>query len=231
MPTPIIDWPSNLRASDRSDPILIPMNRSGGRSINGMEQIISPLSSAWTWRAVFPIRNVGAARSLRVARSKLKGRLNFLRVHVCDRYRINRREIGAWSELDVESYSDTAYFDDGSGFALAQPSAPVMALAPALSHTVTVRASDFGGAMTAGVYFSIDNWLYHVDAWELVDDTYELTISPPLRAAVTTAMVADFDARSIWKVTDDQAGSVDFASGRFGAVTLVLEEAIERLLP
>lgn len=218
----------NLPMADRTDPQLSYNSRSGGLAIDGSEQIISPLSERWRFTAVFPIHNKIGARIIRRAKSKLKGRFNYLQLRVCDQYRITRRDIGAWSDTDPVTHSDGSFFSDGSGYALTQPKAPVTADALKNSSVVTVRASDFAGAMTAGVFFSINFSLYQVDDWELVGDNYVLQISPPLRANINTEDEADFDAVCYWRLESDDDGRLDLQIGRFGAVTLNLVEPIGR---
>lgn len=219
----------NVPMSDRTDPQLSFNTRSGGVAIDGTEQIISPLSERWKFSAVFPIFNEVSARSVRIAKSKLKGRFNYLLLRICDQYRITRRDIGAISSGGVP-HSDGAYFSDGTGYASASPSSPIMVDAAANAGQVVVRASDFGGAMSAGVFFSIDYYLYQVDGWSLSSDglTYTLDISPPLRKAVPAGSDADFDAKSLWRLEDDDGGPLALKIGKFGSVTLNLVEPIGR---
>jgi hypothetical protein len=225
----IIDLPANLWFGDRTDPQIIFNTRDGGRGLDGTQQIISPLSQYWRFRAVIPILRKDQALSIRTVKSRLQGRFNYLRARLCDQFRITRKDIGAWSPPSVIiPHSDGAPFSDYSGYALAQPRSPVMAAAAANALTVTVRASDFGGYMTAGVFFSIRYWLYQVDDWELVGDNYVLTISPPLRTEVTTDDEADFAAEALWRLDTDDSGRLDLTGGRFGFVELNLVEPVGR---
>lgn len=216
-----------LPMSDRTDPQLSFNTRSGGIALDGAEQILSPLSERWRFSAVFPIRNAATARAIRVAKSRLKGRFNYLLLRICDQYRITRKDVQAWSSSDPVPHSDGSFFSDGSGYALSSPKSPITVAADINATEVSVRASDFSGAMTAGVFFSINYKLYHVDGWELVGANYVLQISPPLRAAVTTDDEADFDAASYWRLESDEEGSLMLRGGRIGAVTLNLVEPIE----
>lgn len=217
----------NMRMSDKTDPQLIFNTRSGGPGIDGAEQILSPLSERWRFRAVFPVINATAARTIRRAKAKAQGRFNYIRLRICDQYRISRRDIQAIPPVgDGVPHSDGAYFSDGTGYALAQPRAPITAVAAANASEISVRASDFAGAMVAGVFFSINYKLYLVEDWELVGDSYVLQISPPLRAAVTPDDEADFDAVCDWRLESDNEGELTLRAGRFGEVTLNLLEPI-----
>lgn len=224
----IIEFPANLKITDRTDPELEFNTRSGGVGIDGTEQILSPLSERWRFVAIVPIFNVGQARSIRVIKSRLKGRFNYLLLRLCDPYRISRKDVGAWAENDAVPHSDGALFSDDSGYALSQPISPIMAPAAANTSLVSVRASDFAGAMSSGVFFSINYWLYHVDNWDLVDDNYVLQISPPLQQNITTADEADFSAPCIWRLDADNIGTLDLKMGKFGSVILNLVEPVGR---
>jgi hypothetical protein len=215
-----------LRMSDRTDPQLSQNTRSGGVAINGSEQIISPLSARWTFSAVFPIRNAGDARTIRRAKSKLKGRFNHLLLRVCDQYRISRRDVEAYHPEVAVSHSDGASFSDGTGYARAQPKSPVMLAASLHATEIVFRASDLGNGMTSGVFVSINDRLYHIDDWELDGTNYVAQISPPLRAAITTSDEVDFDAKCLWRLVSDDEGQLQLSAGRLGAVTLNLVEPI-----
>lgn len=217
--------------SDRTDPILVPNTRSGGLAINGVEQVIGPLTAIWKWRIVLPINTVGRARAWRAVNARLDGRFNYLRAKVCDRYRIGRRDIGASFNGTQVPHSDDTLFSDDTGYGLAQPSSPAQEDVARGSTTVRVLASDFSGAMTAGVFFSINDYLYVVTDWALAGDDEEfvdITFKPPLRATVAAGDAVDFDAKSVWVLDTDDEGLMPLRLGRFGEVELNLTEALGR---
>lgn len=211
--------------SDRTDPRLVPNTRSGGIALNGVEQVISPLSSVWKWTAHLPIHNAATARSWRSTRAQLEGRWNYLRMRICDRYRISRRDVGATDPGPVP-YSDGAFHSDGTGFKLAQPNAPILSAALAGATQIVISAPEFGGAMSAGLFFSINDRLYIVTDWEQDGDEYAVTFKPGLRAAVDEGDTADFDAKAIWRLETDDEGRMDLRVGRFGSVQINLVEPL-----
>ncbi len=223
-----IDLPPNLKIGDRTDPYLNPRNRSGGAALNGVEQVSGNGTALWMWRAVMVLRNKGDVRSWRSIRAQLDGRVNYLRSRVCDRYRITRREIGVPDRDGAIPYSDDAYHSDGSGFALAQPSTTLSASAAAAASTISILAAPVGGYMTAGVFFSIADWLYVVTGWEEVGPSFSVTFKPPLKAAAASGDVVDFNARAVWVLASDSEGQADLRDGRRGAIELNLVEAIGR---
>lgn len=218
-----------LPISDRTDPRLVPISRGGGTSLNGQEQVLSPLTSVWRWKAVLPIHNAGGARSWRAVRAQLKGRWNYLRVRVCDQYRISRASVGATYDGKQVPYSDGAFHSDGTGFKLAQPNAPLLVPAARGATSISLPASAFTGAMSAGLFFSIDDRLYVVTDWEQDGAALNLTFEPPLRAAADEGDTADFDAKAIWTLESDDTGTMDLRLGRFGSVELNLVEPLGRL--
>lgn len=225
----VIDFPPNLKITDRADPQMIPNTRSGGVAMDGGEQLLSSLSERWEWRIAVPILTEDAARSIRVVKSALKGKFNYLRVRMCDQYRITRKDVGSY-DSGVVTFSDGVPFSDESTFALSSPTSPVMVAAEESSMTLEIHASEFGGYMTAGVFFSVNDWLYQIDNWELDGDNYVLTISPPLREAVAAGDEADFNAVAIWGLTADDVARLELLGGRFGTVDITLVEPVGRRL-
>lgn len=223
-----IDLPPNLRITDRSDPHLSPLNRSGGQAMNGEEQVIGTGASRWVWRLTLLIRNAGDARSWRATKTPLEGRLNYLRTRVCDRYRLTRREIGAYpTSGPALPFSDGTSFSDDTGFQLAQPSTTLSEEAAEGDTSIVVAAAPLGDYMSSGLFFSIDDWLYQVTGWEAEGTDFVLTFMPPLRSAPGESPV-DFNPTAVWVLASDDEGQVDLSQGRFGAVTLNLIEAIGR---
>jgi len=225
----IIDL-SGLAIADRTDPILVPNTRSGGSAINGMEQVISPLTAIWKWRVVLPINTVGRARSWRSIVAQMDGRYNYLRARVCDQYRIGRKSVGATYPGGQVPHSDDTPFSDGSAYALAQPSSAVQIAATRGATSVRLLASDFAGGMTAGVFFSIDDYLYVVTDWTDDGTNIDVTFKPGLRAPVEEGATADFAAKAVWVLDSDDAGKMAIRLGRFGEVELNLTEALYRAM-
>lgn len=225
MPT-IVDLAQPI--SDRSDPHLIYNSRGGGAALNGVEQVISPLTAVWRWDCIVPVNNAARARSIRVVKSKLMGRFNYLRTRICDRYRITRRDVGAVYDGSSVPYGDGAFHSDGTGFALAQPATSMLVAAARSATSIVVLGSPLAGGMTAGVFFSINDYLYQVEEWETDGVAMNIVFSPPLRAAAEEGDTVDFDAKAIWSLEADDTGHLDLRIGRFGAVQLKLVEALGR---
>jgi len=228
----IIDLPGNLSIGDRNDPQLIATTRSGGVTLSGIEQIISPLTQRWVWSVNIRIRREDQARSLRVVLAQLQGRYNYLRTSICDRYRVSRREMGATpiSGRGVP-HSDGAYFSDDTGYRLAGGTAPLVASAAAGSSQIILDTSI---PLVPGTFFSINSWLYVIDS---IEDPIDLdnpgtqrvvNVSPPLRQAVSTDDEVNFDAECLWRLAADDTGTLPLKAGRLGNVVLDLVEPVGR---
>lgn len=225
----VIQFPSVLKISDRSDPLLIQNTRSGGVGMDGGEQIMSPLTGRWEWRVAIPIRNETQARQLRVLKSRMKGRFNYLRMAICDQYRITLKDVGGTYPEPGIPHSDDTLFDDDTGYQNGVTS-PVQDDAATNATQITIRASDLNGQLTVGVYFSINEWLYMVDDFEIDGSDYIVTIQPPLREPVLAGAEANFSAVSLWAFAADTTGDIDLQIGRFGTAALNLIEPVGRRL-
>ncbi len=229
MAVEIIQFPSVLKISDRSDPLLIQNTRSGGMGIDGTEQVLSPLSGRWEWRVAIPIRNEDQARQLRVLKSRMKGRYNYVRMALCDQYRITLKDVGGTYPEPGIPHSDDTLFDDDVGYQNGVTS-PIMVDAAAGSTSIEIRASDLNGQMAEGVYFSISEWLYLVESFEVDGSNYVVTFQPPLRVAASEGDVANFAAIALWAFVSDATGDIDMQIGRFGTAALNFVEPVGRRL-
>lgn len=225
----VIPFPSILKISDRSEPMVIQNTRSGGMGLDGAEQVLSPLSGRWEWRVAIPIRNKDQARQLRVLKSRMKGRFNYVRMTLCDQYRITLQQVGgAYPEPGIP-HSDDTLFDDDTGY-LNSVTSPVQDDASAGATSITIRASDLAGQMAEGVYFSINEWLYLVESFEEDGADYVVTFGPPLREDVLAGAEANFSGVSLWSFVSDTTGDIDMQIGRFGTVALNFVEPVGRRL-
>lgn len=229
----IYDWPSALHISDRTDPRLQFNTRSGGVALNGVEQVLSPLSERWTWQIQVPVWNAVQGRALRALLAKLQGRFNFVRIGLCDQFRITPTQIGRDGRAQWPRgvpHSDGAYFSDGAGYALSHVTVNTVGNAAINAGSITVPAEPFDGLMAEGLHFSIDGFLYVVTGWELVGDNYVLEFAPRLRAAVPDGSQVKFAAEAVWQLASDGEGALPLQIGRFGVTTINLIEPYGRTI-
>lgn len=218
----IIRWPGNLVITDRSNPMLVSNTRSGGRALNGQEQIVSPGSKVWQWQIQVPIYRQDHIRALSILLDTLDGRYGHLMIAMCDASRITRREMGAFpfSGPGVP-HSDGAYFSDDTGYALAGGmSVPVGVYASGASSMVMA-----GVTATGGVPFSINGWLYRVTS---VDDDGRVNFQPPLREPISDDDEILWKPEVIWRLSTDTEGQSFLRLGKFGSVNINLTEPVMR---
>lgn len=252
----IVNFPGGLIIGDRTDPQLVANTRSGGQSINGFEQIISPLSQRWEWTISIPVFQTHHMRGLRAFLARAQGRFNYVRIRVCDMYRPSRREMGAIGTGPVP-HSDDALFSDDTGYHLGTGTAP---LPTNLAAGVTSLTIDPGFLVQPGMLFSINEWLYvatdvddasnDAEGWVLEggewdDDGFWLTgidwdyvsppetqrvvhFMPPLRAPAMAGDEMNFDPIVLWRLASDAEGSANLRAGKFGVVTLSFVEPVGR---
>lgn len=229
----IYDWPSVLSISDRTDPRLQFNTRSGGMALNGVEQVLSPLSERWTWQIQVPVWNAVQGRALRSFVTKMQGRFNFARIGICDQFRIPPGAWGRDSRLDWPHgvpHSDGAYFSDGAGYALSQLVVNTVGNATINGGSITVPAAPLMGQMSDGLFISIDGFLYVITGWSVSGANYVLQISPRLRAAVPSGSQVLFSGNSVWQFASDGEGALPLQIGRFGVTTINLIEPYGRTI-
>lgn len=222
----IVDFPTGLRISDRTDPMLVSASRSPGAAINGFEQVISPLSQRWEWTVSIPVFTAAHARSLRILLAQANGRFNYIRMRICDQYRMSASEIDAAGGGFVP-HSDDAPFSDGSEYH-GGVSTPLGVNMQAGETSVTI---DPGFTPSAGVFFSINDWLYVIDKVDdpIADETARTVhFSPPLNEGALVGDEFNFDAICLWRLATDREGLANLQQGKFGVVTLNLVEPIGR---
>lgn len=221
----IIDFPSALTITNRMDPHLVFNTISGDMAFGGIEQVLAPESSVWQWEITIPAFSENQIKALRILRSRAKGRFNYIRIGLCDSFRITREDVGLSSTGPVP-HSDGSLFSDGSGYDVSQPSSEIIADTPRNSSLITIQPI---AEMSAGIFVSIDYWLYHIDDWYEDDDgNYAVQISPPLREPVAAGDQVDFTATSIWVFDSDTTARLDLLIGRFGSVDIGLREPVGR---
>lgn len=254
----IVDFPGGLIIGDRTDPQLIANTRSGGMAINGFEQIISPLSQRWEWTISIPIFKPHHMRSLRAFLAMTQGRFNYVRIRVCDMYRMSRAEMGAPGSGSPVPHSDGAFFSDDTGYVTATGTAIIPDNIPEGATSMTI---DPGFAMIPGTLFSINDWLYVITAvsdaeipqgegWVLESGEWDdggmwmtgipwdyvppsptsrtIEFMPPIRSIVSAGDEMNFDPVCLWRLASDRDGAANLRVGKYGIVTLNFTEPVGR---
>lgn len=164
---------------------------SPGPGLDGREQVFFTENRRWIGRMEFVRLRPAALSQAVVIGDRLRGRANVLRITLCN-HRTARYlgdEAGFYESVGVSAadvatghvpFSDGATFADGAGFALPDHNEPV-AVAAAAAGVSAIRLNGFlGRNIAVGAFFSINDFLYRVEA----NDDGAVTFNPPLRQAV-----------------------------------------------
>lgn len=214
-------WPNSILRPRDMVPFLRPLSRSGGVSLNGVEQVIA--SPALRWEFTISVGrefNGETLRQFEALVARMRGRRNVAVISLCDPYRYGDQVSPA-----QEPWSDGTWFTDGTGWAApgTQPMTTAAA-APVGAETLrTVLTNPRRPQLRVGDFFSVDQRLYRV---ETVDGT-DITFGPPLRVALPAGTVLDTDpARGMFRFATDGEGQRQREFMRWGGeVSLTFHEA------
>lgn len=229
----IIDLPCGLFGPLVSDWIFNVRGRSGSDSVTGNGQVV--YGNAGRWEATLDLSGFGRDRQLAwgAIRAKMRGRVNLLRVCVCDRWRPKYQELGL-SAADIAlirgdgiPHSDEADFSDGVGYDY-EPTIVLNLGADAGDETITVDASSVNDALQPGQFFSIDDWLYQVVGMSGTEAARIYEIEPPLRRDVDPGTEIQLEATVIMAFQSDMEGRMARELGKHGNTQIQLVEWTNR---
>lgn len=235
--TAIIDLPATIAGRQSHQNFWIAGGAAALRGLNGREQVLYTENRRWEGRidlATLSGANILEGRSIG---TKLRGRANLLRVPVCNAGTL--RQTGTLAKFYADAgvseahvalgyipFSDGTIFTDGTGFALPDPADPTV-FGAADAGSSSIRLTGYiGRNITVGARFSINDFLYEVEA----NDDGQLTISPPLREDVADGVTAEVTSPTILVRLARPDGWQPFVNaGRFtSAMQVELVEAFER---
>lgn len=217
----IIDLPCGMFGPLEADWFINPRGRSAGETVDGGGQVIYGVQPRW--EASLTLSNFGRDRVLtwRAIRARMRGRINVLRICVCDRWR---------PKLTGESvpHSDGSYFSDGTGYGYV-PTLVIPFGADAGEDEILVNATPIDDLMQPGHWFSHNDWPYQVVGLSgtLTERTYQF--EPPLRRAITAGdEIRVGEATALMAFQDDSQGRVSLALGKHGDAQINLVEWTNR---
>lgn len=211
-----------------------PINRSGGMTMGGGEQIVSAGAGYWVGSMTFIVAKAHRLALWRDIHARLRGRSGTLRVPAylsehpswttaaelaSGNFRLGRR-----SNV-LTTHSDDATFSDGSSYLGSRYEVRLVVAAAAQDEriTISVRAGD---VPLPGLLLSRWGQLHRVGLVSATGtaNVYEVDIWPPLRSAWAAGVRLEADRPTcLMRLTDDEAGQ---ASPRDMSVSISLREAV-----
>lgn len=195
----IIDVPTSLLGYEAFDWEINVRGRSAGESVTGAGQVVYGVRPRWEANAEFTLLKPSQILVWRAILSRLRGRVNILRMRVNDPLRPSQSATGLAAD-DIQAgqvpHSDDTLFDDDTGYAV-EATAPVSAAASPGVTSITVNADHISDALQPGHFFSINDWLYRVTGISGSSAARVYDIEPPLRADVAEGDSVRPDARTL----------------------------------
>lgn len=232
----IIDLPCGMFGPLESDWYINVRGRAAtGEGTQGSGQVI--YGNQPRWEASVDLSGFGRERVLawRAIRASMRGRVNILRICVCDMWRPTYRELGLPSDSIALlrgrgiPHSTGAMFSTGVGYGYV-PVIEVHSGFDAGVEEITLDATAINDTLTAGHWFSHDDWPYQVKGIKgdgMTARTYmfepplrrDIAANEPIRMGMATALMA---------FVDDAQGRMPLRNGKHGTANLQLVEWINR---
>lgn len=182
-------WPSGLKPRDFG---FWPenMDRSGGPSMAGGEQVVSSPGGRWRAAGMFSVRNDDQVLALRALALKLKGRANNILVPAFDGRRVSwpvDADTGVVLHPGNTRHKrlDGTQFEDPEIPAASEIIATVSAVAGVRATTLSITKTQ-GGAFREGQFFGLGSRLYGIETiLDVAGSVTTCTIWPPLRVSAS----------------------------------------------
>lgn len=234
----IIDMPDEIAERIANQNLWL-RGRTGtaGKGVSNREQILFTENRIWQC----PVDLVTMPDSLRLTArlfaQRLNGRVNVLRMPVCNRgtlrYFGDDAEFYTSAGISPENvaagstpFFDGERFEGGAGFALPDTAEPTVSSAVFEGDTQIKLAGAIALNLEAGARFSINGFLYQVEE----NDRGNITFAPPLREDVAAgAEVKVSEPEILMRLAADDGYEPYERLGRFvEPTTMVLEEEFQR---
>lgn len=232
----VVDLPVALKRAHENF-WLVGASGSGGRGLDGRENIMFTENRYWVGQLdlvhlfgddILTARSVG---------TRLRGRANQLRLTFSNSgtTRFLGDPAAFYASIGVASadvargyslFSDGTKFDDGTGFALPDYAEPTVVTAASEGASTLKLAGYLGGHLAIGARFSINDFMYEVEA----NEDGAITFSPPLREAVVAGALAKVSAPSVLvRMTDDRGWEPFTNYGHHAKpMSVAIEESFDR---
>lgn len=227
----IVEWPIDALVPKEIGLNLAWNSRDGGAGLNGVTQIVSPLSALWEVSLALGLAGNVRVRAMRAVMAEIKGRYGWVRFPIFDPFRVRFADAG-WDEpvLPGIPFSDGSLFSDGTGFRYPDIATTVEAVGELGAEEITLDVGSIDDALGTGQFFSINDYLYMVVRPLTISGSNRVfKIAPPLREDVAVNDEVKIGRPTILcRLVDDRSGFANLSYGRFGEARLDLVEVLER---
>lgn len=234
----IINLPCGFFGPTVSDWILNVRGKAASEGVTGVGQVI--YGNQPRWEATLDLSGFGRSRVLawRAIRARMRGRINILRVCVCDRWKPKFSELGL-SIDDIALLGGPGIPHEGSGGAdvffsndIGYEYASALTIAADVSagaNSVTIDATGINDALQPGQWFSFNDWPYQVTHMEGVAAARIYYFEPPLRRPILAGATMKIgEASGLFAFTDDLQGRMPLQLGKHGDTQIQLIEWTNR---
>lgn len=224
----IIDFPGQLFGAITRDWIIDVRGKAGSENVNGNGQVVYGTQPRWEATLEFNLMKRDRVLVWQAIVAKMRGRVNLLRIGVCDPYQPSVAELGYEADpADGITHSDETYFSDDIGYSQG-PTIPGVAAAIGAT-SITLDATPIGDALQPGHMFSVNDWLYRVTGISGTSAARTYEFEPPLRRAMLATDTIDLRPRVIVAFVSDKEARAKFGSaGRNGSVAMSVVEWVNR---
>lgn len=229
----IVDLPCGVFGPLMSDWVINVRGRSAGDGVTGTGQV--SYGSQPRWETTLDLMGRGpAVLAWRAILAKMKGRINILRVNICDMHRARLSEIGLPAG-DIAllkqgfgvPFDDDVFFEEGVGFDFD----PVMIAAATYGAGVdsfTINTTMIGNALQAGQWLSHKDWPYQVTGVDGEGATTVISFEPALRRPIPVGDEITLEATALMVFVTDLEGRMPLKNGKSGEATIQLIEWTNR---
>ena len=207
-----------------------PMGVSAGEGVTGTGQVIYGQQPRWEASLTLSGFRPEQVRAWRVVKAKMRGRVNILRVPLCDMHRTSWRQLGITVPHPDPGipHSDGTLHSDGTGYARELYFFAPAALEPG-DDSIVFDAGDVRGALIPGQWFSHDDWPYLVTGiFDEAGGLTRYTFEPPLRRAIPAGGIIKLAATALMAFTKDDEGKMSLDLGKRGTAVINLIEWTNR---
>lgn len=242
----IIDLSCSVFSPVVSDWFINFRGKSAGDGVTGAGQVI--IGNQPRWEATLNIAGFKQHRVLswRAFRAKMRGRINVVRVCVCDHWRPTLAQLGIpledilamrgqgipYAQELVEGTEESGdlnpYHSDGTGHAYA-PNLVATDEYLAGAESLEINAAAINDTLLPGHFFSHDDWLYQITGVSGPVSARVYEFEPPLRRAIPEgAEISVGEATCLMAFIDDTQGRMPLQYGRSGDAQIQLVEWVNR---